>query len=125
MSRRDPELESPYREALEGLLSFASFEAAEATLRRLEEARGRYRDAQDSKGIEQCRAVGRRGRRRAEGIARNPRVETGNRLRKQEIAHWFAIWLENPAIFYDWLELRKRTPEFQKLLQSEAARPPG
>jgi hypothetical protein len=39
------------------------------------------------------------------------------RLQKQEIAHWFRIWLETPALFEDWLSLRKGTEEFRKLLE--------
>ena len=33
---------------------------------------------------------------------------------KEEVAHWFAIWLETPGAFFDWLELRKQSPEFQR-----------
>jgi hypothetical protein len=31
----------------------------------------------------------------------------------QEVAQWLTIWLQNPQIFREWLELRRATPEFR------------
>ena len=33
---------------------------------------------------------------------------------KEEIAHWFGIWLETPDAFFDWLEVRKQSPDFRR-----------
>ncbi|HSE18024.1 MAG TPA: hypothetical protein VLB46_13295 [Pyrinomonadaceae bacterium] len=33
----------------------------------------------------------------------------------REVAQWLAVWLQNPAIFADWLALRRSTAEFQEL----------
>jgi hypothetical protein len=57
--------------------------------------------------------VARLGRRRAEMIARNPKVDSRKREEKREMAEWFRIWLETPDAFFDWLELRKQSPDFQ------------
>ena len=54
------------------------------------------------------------GGRRAEMISRNHKVEAENRAQKEEVAHWFGIWLETPDAFFDWLEVRKQSPDFQK-----------
>jgi hypothetical protein len=60
------------------------------------------------------------GKRRAEMIARNPKVEKPKREEKLEIANWFKIWLETPDVFFDWLDVRKQSPEYQaKFPQSE------
>ena len=48
----------------------------------------------------------------AEMIARNPKVDPHKRAEKAEILQWFTIWLETPDAFFDWLEVRKRAPEF-------------
>jgi hypothetical protein len=120
MARFALEIESPYHEALAGILSFSSFDAAEQTLKRLEYLRWKYHSAGDKKGVEYCRQIALLGRRRAEFISRNKRVCLQKRLQKQEIATWFRIWLETPAIFDNWLALRKKTGEFQELLQSES-----
>jgi hypothetical protein len=115
MKRIAPEIEPPYREAFEGILAFSSFEEAEGTIRRLQKFYLEYQSARDKKGVEYCRKIAFLGRHRAELISRNKRVHPQKRLQKQEIATWFRIWLETPAIFEDWLAMRKNTEEFQKL----------
>jgi len=47
-------------------------------------------------------------------IARNRKVEPRKRQGKEEIANWFAVWLETPDAFFDWLEVRKQSPEFRE-----------
>jgi len=120
MSRISLELESPYRESLQGVLSFSTFVQAEQTIQRLQNLCENYRKASDKKGVEYCRQIALLGRRRAELISRNKRVCLEKRLQKQEIANWFGVWLENPALFDDWLVLRKNTEEFQKLSRFES-----
>jgi hypothetical protein len=119
MGRLDLELEYPYCEELKDVLGFSRFENAEATLNRLECLRQKYKSENDARGVDCCRRIARVGRYRAELIQKNPKVNQRNRLRKQEVARWFEIWLETPDIFHQWLEMRKRTSEFQALLQSE------
>jgi hypothetical protein len=114
MKRRES-FDPPYDGVFAGLLKFATFAEAEETLRRLEELRLRYRDLGDRKGEGYCRELALLGRRRAEQIARNPRVAAVRRLEKGEIALWFRIWLETPALFETWLELRRRTDQFRRL----------
>ncbi len=61
------------------------------------------------------------GKRRAEMISRNPKVEPNKRAEKIEIANWFRIWLETPDAFFDWLDVRKQAPDFQeKFPQTES-----
>jgi hypothetical protein len=120
MKRIPFKMESPYFEALTGILSFSSFAETERTLRRLENLCRNYEAASDKKGVEYCRGIALLGRHRAELISRNKRVSLGKRLQKQEIATWFRIWLETPAIFDDWLSMRKGTENFRKLLASES-----
>ena len=33
----------------------------------------------------------------------------------REAAQWLTVWLQNPTIFTEWLDLRRSTPEFQEL----------
>ena len=53
------------------------------------------------------------GKRRAEMISRNRKVAAQKREEKKEIAEWFRIWLEAPDTFFDWLNVRKESPEFK------------
>ncbi len=109
----------PYDEVLKGILSFRSFQDAERTLLRLEELRQKYLAECDDKGIEYCRQTALLGRRRAELISCNKRVQALKRRQKREIAFWFQIWLETPDLFKDWLELRKGTLSFLQLSEAE------
>jgi hypothetical protein len=122
MARIDIQIDPPYREVFTGLLSFSSFEEAERTIRRLENLCQKYLSVSDKKGVEYCRQLASLGRRRAELIGRNKRVSLHKRLQKLEIATWFKIWLETPAIFDDWLAMRKNTVEFRELLKFEGVR---
>jgi hypothetical protein len=115
MPRTVLDIEPPYREALTGVLAFSTFAEAEKTLRILENLCRKYRAASDKKGVEYCRQIASLGRHRAELISRNQKVGLHKRLQKKEMANWFRIWLETPAIFEDWLSMRKSTDEFKEL----------
>jgi hypothetical protein len=119
MARIVLDIEPLYREALTGVLAFSTFAETEETLRTLENLCRKYRAASDKKGVEYCRQIASLGRRRAELISRNRKVRLHKRLQKQEMANWFRIWLETPAIFEDWLTMRKNTDEFKKLSTAE------
>ncbi len=46
-------------------------------------------------------------------FAARERVEKETQL-AQELAQWLLVWLQNPQIFREWLELRRSTAEFQE-----------
>ena len=47
---------------------------------------------------------------RARFQARNPRLTPEKRIKKEEMAQWMLVWLENPEVFPAWAEARKKTP---------------
>jgi hypothetical protein len=49
-----------------------------------------------------------------ESVAKSMRVALPDRLIAIEIAHWLTVWLQNPAIFADWLALRRESEEFRE-----------
>jgi len=81
---------------------------------RLDELLRRFRAEHEKAAAERVLEVARLGRRRAEMIARNPKVEPRKRAEKEEMMNWFQIWLETPDAFFDWIELRKQSPDYQK-----------
>jgi hypothetical protein len=111
-SRSDTE--GRYEEEFTDLLHFSTLAEAEMCLVRLDELLRKFVVESENSAAERVREVARLGRRRAEMIARNHKVDAQKRLEKEEVAHWFAIWLETPDAFFDWLEVRKQSPEFQK-----------
>ena len=106
--------EGRYEEEFTDLLHFSTFTEAEMCLVRLDEMLRKFVTESERTAAERVREVARLGRRRAEMISRNHKVEAGNRAQKEEVAHWFGIWLETPGAFFDWLEVRKQSPDFQK-----------
>jgi hypothetical protein len=106
--------EGRYEEEFSDLLHFSTLDEAEMCLVRLDELLRKFVLEADSPAAERVREVARLGRRRAEMISRNHKVDANKRAEKEEIAHWFGIWLETPDAFFDWLEVRKQSPDFQK-----------
>lgn len=105
--------EGRYEEEFQDLLHFATLEEAEMCLVRLDELLRKFRAEGEAPAVERVLEVARMGRRRAEMIAHNRKVDDRKRAEKLEIVRWFAIWLETPDAFFDWLDLRKQSPEFQ------------
>jgi hypothetical protein len=108
------EAEDQFEEEFEDLLHFKTPSDAEVSLMRLDELLRRFKSHGEKAAAERVMEIARLGKRRAEMISRNHKVEAQKRLEKEEIANWFRIWLENPDAFFEWLEVRKQTPDFRE-----------
>ena len=108
------EAEDQFEEEFEDLLHFKTLGDAEVSLMRLDELLRRFKAHGEKAAAERVMEIGRLGKRRAEMIARNHKVEAHKRAEKEEIASWFRIWLENPDAFFDWLDVRKQTTGFRE-----------
>lgn len=111
----DPLMAEPYVSRLAGALHFRDFESAEASLQKLDALYREYREAADRVGTSLVRSLVLKGKQRAESLGASARVNPEKRREKQEIANWFRVWLEASDLFFDWLELRKQSEEFQRL----------
>jgi hypothetical protein len=105
--------EDQYEEEFEDILHFTTLRDAEVSLMRLDELMRRFQSHGEPAAVERVLNVARLGKRRAEMIARNQKVQAQKRAEKEEMAAWFRIWLETPDAFFDWLDVRKQSPEFQ------------
>ena len=115
------EAEEQYEEEFEDLLHFKTLGDAEVSVMRLDELMRKFQEQGEHAAVERVLNVARLGKRRAEMISRNRKVEPQKRAEKLEIASWFRIWLETPDAFFDWLDVRKQSPEFQaKFPQAES-----
>jgi hypothetical protein len=103
----------PYQAMFRNVLKFADFKDARASIRRLDNLRKNFERKKDGEGLRLVREKVQKGRDRALMIARNPAVEERKRFEKLEIAEWFSVWLRQPEIFEDWVELRQRSKEFR------------
>jgi hypothetical protein len=105
--------EDQYEEEFEDILHFKTLQDAEVSLMRLDELMRRFQAHREPAAVERVLNVARLGKRRAEMIARNHKVQAQKRAEKEEMAGWFRIWLETPDAFFDWLDVRKQSAEFQ------------
>jgi hypothetical protein len=46
--------------------------------------------------------------------ARSKILSEGQRRQAKEISEWLTVWLQAPELFSDWLDLRRRSPEFHR-----------
>lgn len=110
-----------YEEEFEDLLHFSTFEEAEMCLVRLDELLRKFTAEGERAAAARVLEVAQLGRRRAEMIARNHKVDAQKRAEKEEVARWFSVWLEQPDAFFDWLEIRKKSLEFRDRFPGLAA----
>ncbi len=103
------EVEDQFEEEFEDLLHFKTLGDAEVSLMRLDELWRRFQAHGEKPAAERVLNIARLGKRRAEMISRNHKVEPHKRAEKEEIASWFRIWLETPDAFFDWLDVRKKS----------------
>jgi hypothetical protein len=105
-------LQSPYEPMFRNILKFADFRQALSSIRNLENLRKKFLAENDREGLRLVREVGLKGKRRAQMIAGNEKVDPRNRAEKAEIAEWFTLWLQSPEIFENWVELRLSSKDF-------------
>lgn len=113
LSERE-EAEERFEEEFEDILHFKTLQDAEVSLTRLDELLRRFRTHGEPAAVERVLEIARLGKRRAEMISHNRKVEAKKREEKKEIGEWFRIWLETPDAFFDWLEVRKSSADFRE-----------
>ena len=104
----------PYEAAFRNVLKFSTFDEAAASIKRLENLRKQFGRKKDREGLRRVHETVLKGKQRAQMIARNPSVNERKRAEKAEIAEWFTVWLRQPEIFNDWLDLRQRSKDFRE-----------
>jgi hypothetical protein len=111
----DSPLPDPYAARLKGVLEFHDLASAKSSLLKLAGLYRGYQSAGDLLGSKLVYRMVKKGKLRAQALAANPHVQEQKRREKQEIAHWFQVWLETPDLIEDWLALRKSSEEFREL----------
>ena len=90
---------------------------AEALIKKLEKLRKSSESSGDQIASKQARNMAVNGRQIAESLAKDRKLNQTQRAEQAEIAEWLKVWIQTPSLFADWLELRRRSPEFQKKFQ--------
>jgi hypothetical protein len=68
-------------------------------------------DENDEQGQKQATELAVKLRTELDLIARGP-VKLSEKLLAAEVSEWLLVWLQNPALFADWLSLRLASPDF-------------
>jgi len=89
-------------------------EKAESLIKRLEKLRKTSEASGDQTTLKQARTVVINARRFAEAMAKDRKLEAAQRAEQAELAEWLKVWIQTPNLFADWLELRRRAPDFRK-----------
>jgi hypothetical protein len=109
----------PYEAMFRNVLKFSTFEQAAASIKNLENLRRQFKRKKDREGLRRVHETALKGKQRAQMIARNRSVDEKKRAEKDEIAEWFTVWLKQPEIFNDWLELRQRSKDFRERFSND------
>lgn len=85
-----------------------SFDELGRTLEALAREYARASAAGDTERARRCRQAVLTGKQHARLAARRRGVSADERVRKEEMAAWMLLWLENPAVFPAWLAVRRK-----------------
>jgi hypothetical protein len=111
---REAKMESESRrfKGLEALLTGKPLRLnrAEALIAKLEQ----LRRSGDKQAEKEARRLAVSGRQLAELRVKDRKLDRLQRAEQAEISEWLKVWIQTPSLFGDWLELRRRSPEFQK-----------
>ena len=115
---REAKMEADSRQlkGLEELLMAKPLQLNKAAglIKKLEKLRQRAETSGDEAALHQVRTLAVSGRQQAELLARDRKLSQEERAEQAEIVEWLKVWIQTPVLFADWLELRRRSPEFQK-----------
>ena len=87
------------------------FETIDAAWVAIEKLRAMMNIVQ-ANGIDQFRLQVRKIKEELEQFAKSQIGDAQRRAVAAELAAWLTVWLQNPAVFDDWLTLRRDSPEF-------------
>jgi len=103
-------------------LDFSDLSLAFPSIVKIEEKRLHLQADNEATGLKELRDIVAAARKDLLLKARSKIIERGVRKQLQEISEWLTVWLQSPELFSDWLDLRRRSPEFRKRFSDEENR---
>jgi len=98
-------------------LDFSELDVAFASMVKIEEERLQIGD--NTSAVSDLREAVSEIRKELTLRAGSPIIDPSHRVLLGEVAQWLKIWLQAPELFSDWLDLRRRSPEFRKRFRLE------
>jgi hypothetical protein len=104
-----------YENAFAHFLENDDLAEAEKSIRGIDDLYRKYQRAGDKAGVRFAFEAARTARQNAIELSQLSHLSPAERREYAEIAEWFAVWLQTPDLFTEWVGLRKASPEFKKL----------
>lgn len=95
-------------------LNFTDLAEAAASLKMIDKLRREAEQEGNQQKLKQVRELALHNKQEAQLVAGSEVVKTQDRLVAKEIAEWIRVWLQQPDLFDDWLNLRQRSPEYRR-----------
>ena len=92
---------------------------AESLIKKLEQMRQSSERNENKVNVQRLREIAIDVRQTAETLANDSTLTQRQRDEQAEIAQWLAVWLQTPNLFDDWLDLRRRSPDFRNKFSIE------
>lgn len=103
----------PYDAALRNVLNTVDLQSTERSIQNLESLRRKYKGENDKEGLRLVREIVLRSKENALAEAEKKNADVATRQLNEEIFQWLRIWLETPESFANWVDLRKRSADFE------------
>src|SRR3954468_10257433 len=91
---------------------------AEELLVELDRRRQEFASTNDDEGLARLKEFAVSAQQSSQALAKSG-LDAAALAEHTEIAAWLKVWLQTPAIFNDWLELRQRSAEFRKRFHAD------
>lgn len=95
-------------------LNFTTLAAAAESLKTIDRLCREAAQESSAQKLEQLRELALHYKQEEQLLARSRIVTTQERSVAKEIAEWISIWLQEPDLFADWLDLRQSSPEYRR-----------
>lgn len=102
-------------------LNFCDLSSAFESVVKIEERRMQLKTDNEVKALEELRDIVAAARRESVLRATSKILEENERRQAKEISEWLRVWLQAPELFSDWLDLRRRSPDFRNKFASESS----
>ena len=83
----------------------------------------KLRQSSEGSGSQLVRSMAVSARQAAELHSKDWKLSQLERAEQAEIVEWFKVWIQTPSLFADWLDLRRRSVEFQKKYSTSGVAP--
>ena len=94
-------------------LDFSDLTSAFESVVKLEEKRLHHQSKNEAASLKKLRDAVSAARKNLRLRAGSRIIDGDSRQQLKEISEWLPVWLQSPELFSDWLDLRRRSPEFR------------